>query len=212
MKTAHISTLAAAITLASVCASPALATEYLFYDDTITLSSSSGDTAWSGAFQLALYGKFTDGFTADASNVHLWQDNWITVASEATANGYYDPSGPEWNASLGLLDNSLYTPGETLYLWFFDSLDISTGAEWALFTDASWQIDINVDSTVVFHEYFFTEETQAIVGFFDYGAGQAATAAVSPIPEPSTWVAMAGAVTLAGSWLLRRYRTGRRFL
>ncbi|HEX2101203.1 MAG TPA: PEP-CTERM sorting domain-containing protein [Candidatus Synoicihabitans sp.] len=187
--------------LAATLAAPLSATQYFFYDSTTTLQDSGG-TPWSVSLDVQL-GAFTDGFVPTADNLLDWSSYWTTGLLGA---GYYDPVGPEWDASLTLLDNTLLPVGAPLYLMVWGNL-IGPASEVALFSDAAWQVGVNdpLDLFPVLLE--FSDESFAVVGSLDWSAGLAGTAAINftPVPEPATWGA-AGAIALlaAAAWRRRR--------
>lgn len=161
---------------------PLSAKEFIFEDFRLSLFDSTMQP-WTGMFEGNVQlGAFNNMFTPSLSNTGSWFANWST----AGAGGYYDSAGPEWSAQLLLNDNSVFSVGQQLSLWVFDSP--VGGSEWAVFTDPSWLVTVSsgLDTTPSFFE--FTNDTVALFGSFDYDAGVASTISVgaaSAVPEPS---------------------------
>jgi hypothetical protein len=194
------------ILLSTLLAGSLAATEYNFYNETLSLENSTG-IGWSDSEIFLRFGKFESGFTATAFNTEAWETHWISFNISGDSNGYYSPDGPEWNAGFSAANNNVFAAGEQLYVWAFDSLDGST-REWALFTDTTWLVETNSQIDPSLHSYEFTTDTQSILGSLDLDGGLASTALVvgSTIPEPASWSALAGGAALACSFWNRRRR------
>jgi hypothetical protein len=176
---------------------PLRATEYLFGNFDTTLFTAAGP-AWPGALDLQL-GGFSGGFTPTNANTGDWLANWISDPS-----GYYTPvDGPEWSASLALIDNVLFTEGASLYLWVFDT-QTGPASEWGLFTDATWLVAANSSIDPSVYSYDFGGGTTAVFGQVNHAGGVATTAAVSAVPEPGSTAAILGLVVLTGGLFRRR--------
>lgn len=104
-------------------------------------------------------GTFSGGFTPTYQNVDQWEANWHVLdrsyapgPNEAPdANGWNPLPAPDGQYFLGGFDfnpdgssnspdaspSDLFTMGETVYLWAYNSKSIVPGSEWALVTDGS---------------------------------------------------------------------------
>jgi hypothetical protein len=94
-------------------------------------------------------GAFTGGFTPTYQNVDQWQANWHVIdrAYDPDANGWnsidqFFVGTVEFNTSGG--SNSpdanpgdVFTQGDTVYLWAYNSKSIVPSSQWALVTDGS---------------------------------------------------------------------------
>jgi hypothetical protein len=171
-------------------ASPGLrATTYVFENFNTTLLDANGQP-WTASLNLEL-GGFINGFTPTAANRSDWAANWV-----ADPGGYYDPTGPEWSASLVLASNAVFAVGTQLYLWAFD-FQSGASAQSGLFVDASWKTVTNAPLDLTPNFLGFTGGTTAIVGAYSFSGLTAATAGASAIPEPSAWAALTGLAALA---------------
>lgn len=188
------------IIIMSAASMPLHATQYSFYDDTVSLSNSSGDMSWGGmSFVPVLFGKFTDGFSPTAGNSALWQANWeLPVSGLGDANGYYDPASFELSASLDLIDNAVFGAGDQLYLWVLDSLNPTDARSWLLLTDPSWVIGVNSPILPGSNYPLFTADTQAVFGSFDFTSGQAGA-----VPEPADVASVSAGLVLLACCLWR---------
>ncbi len=143
------------------CLALALAWTHGAQASTVFWGSSFGDNLYDStgaqlgstySFELGTFG----GFTPTYQNVDQWQANWhlIDYANTADSNwdstnqffagtvdfdtsgnshSHSDPSTgiPQYNSS------DVFTQGEVVYLWAFNSKVIVPGSEWALVTDGS---------------------------------------------------------------------------
>lgn len=131
-------------------------------------------------------GTFTGGFTPTYQNVDQWQANWHVLdrAYDPDANGWNPDPIPVGQYFLGGFDfnpdgssNSpdaspadLFTMGDTVYLWAYNSKSIVPGSEWALVTDGSpvgdladdWIIPNTADSNT--YTWQLTDANTAIIG------------------------------------------------
>ncbi len=177
---------------------PASATEYAFgnFDTSVDTSFHS---PWIVPLQLEL-GKFAAGFTPTLANVDSWQVNFFSGPV-----GFYDPSGPEWGASLTLTNNTVFGVGSRLYAWAFNTQVGTSARQWALFTDPSWVVASNSLIDPSFYSFDFSVNTVAIVGALNVRTQTAATASIPPVPEPATWGLIGGFSTLVVAlWRRRR--------
>lgn len=161
---------------------PLSATNYYFTDSTETLFASNGAEFSAGNLQL---GKFTSTFTPSGSNLNAWSANWI-----AGPTGSFDPSGPDWSASLTLTNNAVFAVGDPLYLWAFNTVS-GANREWALLSDPAWKIVANSSLNLIDQFLDFSPATVALFGGISAGRVTTAPAlAIAPVPEPATWVSM----------------------
>jgi hypothetical protein len=116
--------------------------------------------------------------------------------------GYADMSGPELNVIINRVDQTQYTAGTQMALAIFNLPDLSNwnaSVAKAVVTDTSWVAPawslVGGDVDVV-----FTSNTTALLGLFDYNAGNEV---VTMIPEPSTL----SLVAAAGFCFLRRRKS-----
>ena len=186
--------------LALLLTSSSFATQIILQDaENISLLQQNGDT-WDDTLAIQL-GAFQTGFTPTKTNLESWSANFLSVGKA----GYYDPEIPEWSTALTLKDNSEpFAFGTQLYLWAHSDMTIGTGSQWLLLSDASWTVGTMV-ATGLPQDLHFSVNTSAIAGEFDFADQTAFTMETSPIPEPSTYAAIFGALTLGGV-CYRRYR------
>jgi hypothetical protein len=187
--------------LALMLVSSAYATEVIFDDYDVTLTKQGG-ASWGTTFLGVQLGSFQSGFTPTADNLSSWGANFQTVGTP----GYYDPSGPEWSTSMVLKDNTApFAVGTQLFLWAFDSKTVGGGSQWLLLTDSSWKLG-TMDAAIPSQDLNFTNGTTAALGLgaFDYSTLSASTFTTA-VPEPSTYAAILGFVTL-GLVGYRRFR------
>lgn len=192
--------LASLVWLVAACA-PLSATNYYFSDTDYTLFESNGSAFAAGNLKL---GKFDSGFLPSGSNVDSWAAHWLSGSA-----GFYDPSSPEWSASLILTDNSTFAIGDQLFLWAYNSVT-GSGREWALLTDPAWKIVAN-STTNLFDQFFgFSSSTTAVFGQINVNAQQitaAAAVAGAAVPEPATWLSVVtGSVLIVMAGVRRRAR------
>ena len=132
-------------------------------------------------------GTFTGGFTPTYQNVDQWQANWHVIDSvfAPDSNGWNPLPIPDGQFFAGSLDfntdgtsNStdanpadVFTMGDTVYLWAFNSKDIVPSSEWALVTDGSpvgdvaddWLIPDPLDTVNSFN-WQLTDANTSIIG------------------------------------------------
>ena len=113
----------------------------LYNDNLYNSSGQPLDTTYS--FEV---GTFNAGFTPTYQNVNQWDANWHVIALA------YSPDSNGWNASAQFFDGTVnfngtnnsdatgadptyaFTPGDTAYLWAYNSKSIVPSSEWALVT------------------------------------------------------------------------------
>jgi len=115
-----------------------------FNDDLFDSSGNALDATFT--FEI---GTFTGGFTPTYQNVDQWQANWhvIDLAFDPDANGWnsteqffggtVDFHLDGTSESTRYTSPDVFTQGDTVYLWAFNSKVIVPSSEWALVTDGS---------------------------------------------------------------------------
>lgn len=110
-------------------------------------------------------GTFTGGFTPTYQNVDQWQANWhmIDYASAPDSNGWNplpSPAGQYFGGTVDFhvdgtsestryISPDVYTQGDAVYLWAFNSKVIVPSSEWALVGNSAsvWDIPDPLDTT-----------------------------------------------------------------
>jgi hypothetical protein len=175
-----------------LCLAVVLAWTHGAQASTVYWNSSFGDNLFdsSGNALDATYsfevGTFTGGFTPTYQNVDQWQANWHVLdrAYDPDANGWNPEPIPVGQYFLGGFDFNLdgssnspdaspadiFTMGDTVYLWAYNSKSIVPGSEWALVTDGSpvgdqtddWVIPNTADSNSYYWQ--LTDANSTIIG------------------------------------------------
>lgn len=168
----------------------------------------SNSSPWptNGTFDFEI-GVFNAGFTPTASNVDSWLSNWniANMAGQPGATEWVDDGGDTgFTGSGGYTTNSgPWAIGSRLYIWGFNSRSIGSN-QWILLENAtSW---VTIDQSTLAPQAFNTNQsgTAAVVGSLSGGGSTFQSAAVTLVPEPTTWaLAALGATSVL---VLRRRR------
>lgn len=205
---------------------------------TVSWYSAIGDSfltanasAWDSTLSFSL-GAFSSGFTPTATNMSLWQSNWMTFDTATTANGGWsstppfpnfssfdetisagsnlvraddDPAGAGTTNLFGINGSPLDQP---VYIWAYNSQAFSPTNEWALITNGNWGFpssDLGNPNSVDFA--LSDPGTTAVFGNFQQqaaGPDTVSTLQTQVVPEPGTALLIAVAGILLR--LKRRYR------
>ncbi|EIP96919.1 PEP-CTERM putative exosortase interaction domain-containing protein [Opitutaceae bacterium TAV1] len=97
--------------------------------------------------------------------------------------------------------------GDQVYVWGYNTTDLeSVGVEWIVITNPSWILqEIPAGLALASKDWTITDDgTQYLLGHID--ADKVFTASVSAVPEPATYAAIFGSLTLASVLVARRRR------
>jgi len=186
-------------------ATTANAVEFAFGEYDIVLHRENG-TEWSSPLNLEL-GAFSAGFTPNSTNTSLWEANFRNNQIEAldSITGYYSPDTGIWSDRIIVnTSDANFSTGTQLYVWAYDSKAIDGKSEWLLLTDTNWRLG-NIDPTLPTQDFILGDSTERILGGFAYSDSFASTMVITAVPEPSTYAAIFGVLTLGGV-CYRRYR------
>ena len=182
-----------------------------------------------GTFRFEL-GTFAGDFTPSPSNTTAWASQWKGIeeatfnapSQYAAENSILTTSGPnliwqrdaEGDESGPLSNPNVFAPGEAVYLWVYNSKNISSTAQWALVTgrgatpNTDWVLNAGMGAalapTVEWRLLYANTAIQGGVnGVLGGGVVRASpgsfslqTALLSPIPEPSISLLLALGWTL----------------
>ncbi len=174
-------------------------------------------------------GVWANGFTPTASNVSLWAANWevISVAAAPFSNGWnsLDASDPNVNnpsfnnqyfsqraffnadGTVTGAGSTVFTPGQQVYIWAFNTQAVTPGTEWALVTsltstsssDSVWQVP-QIDSTgLAFPLAWSLDNADTAVFGSVYGTSGAGVQNVDPGPGNTLQTYSLSAVPEPGS-------------
>lgn len=195
-----------------------------FNDNLFDSSGTALDSTYS--FEI---GTFTSGFTPTYQNVDQWQANWMVIERA------YDPDVNGWNSAqqffagtvglnpdgtsdwTGANPADVFTQGDTVYLWAYNSKDIVPSSEWALVTDGTtvgntgdpWVIPDPADTAG--YNWNLADASTAIIGGANGVQGDGTYTATPPVfslqtavvPEPGSAFLLLAA---AAAHLTRRAR------
>lgn len=160
-------------------------------------------------FDLVSFGSFTP----TASNTSLWALNvTATLGSASWQLSSLDPSFGSAQAVGSVSDNSIL--GQSLFIWGYNTKTIGSGTEWLLVGSNSWNVPSLSSGPIPPQALsMFTSSATATpyLGLIGEAIGPAALvgdvqfAAVTAVPEPATYAAILGFVTL-GLVGYRRFR------
>lgn len=160
----------------------------------------SDNSPWvSGSFFFQV-GTFTTGFTPSAGNVNDWVSNW-TVAAQGGTTGTtaWIDDGGDLSFSGAAAITSLtapFTPGKQIYIWGYDSKSNGNN-EWLLLQAVSWAVESNIDTPKSSNFLTTDSGVTAVIGSRTTPSGvetfkSALVTIGAPIPEPSSYAALAG--------------------
>lgn len=187
-----VAALAASLSLASV-----QAVEINFTSPAFEIAKTSGGVPLDTGFTFSL-GSF-GGFTPSEANVADWVANFTAVPVNASIA--WDTDFTQFSQTASLTSNAgAFATTIQAFVWGFNtqSLAAGSGAEWVLFTNPSWLFPLS--STILPVSWDLSDAgTVAVVGQLAAMGSDPffVTASVgAPIPEPSTYVAIIGALAL----------------
>ncbi|WP_395742929.1 PEP-CTERM sorting domain-containing protein [Prosthecobacter sp.] len=148
-----------------------------FNDNLYDSSGNALDSTYS--FEIGSFGTFVPTY----QNIDQWQANWHVI------DRAFDPDSNGWNSTEqffvgtvgfntdGTSDSpdanpaDVFTQGDVVYLWVYNSLSIVPGSEWALVTDGSpvgdsaddWIIPDPADTSSSFN-WQLTDANSAVIG------------------------------------------------
>jgi hypothetical protein len=196
------------------------------YEDQLFTSTGA---ALDGTFRFEL-GTFTAGFNPNDTNRSSWATNWKVFDAAVNGDGWTPATG-YLTSSATLLSNltsdspyatgNLFTPGDKMYLWAYNTLSIAPGTEWALISgthnttgsasDSNWILPnpTGQDGNVL--QWRFTTADSAILGGVEGERGPGHYSYTPPsynlqtsnIPEPSSMLLLLSSASLL---TLRRKR------
>lgn len=190
-------------------------------DGDVLVDASNQVLTSSFIFELGSFG----AFTPTTSNLDQWQANWKVFDRAVDGDG--------WNAGNSFFTSSavfqedgtssfggpsIFSAGETMYLWVFNSQVFDFGSQWALVRDASagvgspaWLLPSSDPMNPTPVEWDVIEADSVVVGAVNgiTGGGEIYVEAdpgfvlqLAAVPEPGTPVLL----LLGFSWLARRRR------
>lgn len=171
-------------------------------------------------------GIFVNGFQPTALNLNDWVGNWQAFSRATEANLGWSPDeqffamtidhNPDGTSSAAPVPTDVFTQGEVVYFWVYNTQNREAGTEWALVANSTdvgdngndWIIPDPADPIgTVSYNWLLDDADVAIYGNINgtFGGGQAFTLQTSlvPVPEPGP-VLLIGVAMLGG--LLRRRR------
>ncbi|MEN3944161.1 PEP-CTERM sorting domain-containing protein [Prosthecobacter sp. SYSU 5D2] len=171
-------------------------------------------------------GIFAGGFVPTSENLNDWAANWQVFATASESDGSWDPGvqsfsktidhNPDGTSSDAPVPTDIFTQGEVVYFWVYNTKNREAGTEWALVADGTnvgdngdnWIIPDPADPIgTVSYVWLLDDANTAIYGNLDgtFGGGQGYTLQTSlvPVPEPGS-VLLLGVAMLGG--LVRRRR------
>jgi hypothetical protein len=148
----------------------------------------SGDLLVYGTFDEAAYDLLTESEQSDYSTV----SSLFTVIGSVTA----DSSG-EFLAVGVEVSSSDVDSGDQLYVWVFNSSSADTATEWGIFSSSNTNWDFAADPGV-------STLSTATLDNIVVGSVSGDNFALSAVPEPSAYAAIAGLLAL--SWVMVRRR------
>ena len=170
-------------------------------------------------------GIFINGFAPTMMNLNDWAANWQAIASATEADLSWVPAeqyfaktiehNPDGTSNSAPVLTDVFTQGEVVYFWAFNTKAREAGTEWALVADGSsagdagdnWIIPDPADPIgSVSYTWLLADADQAIYGNINgtFGGGQDFTLQTSLVPVPEPGSAMLVGVALLGAWLRRR--------
>jgi hypothetical protein len=200
----HIVTLITSLITASFAFGGPETRTITFESPAFELGQTSDGINWGTTFTFQI-GSF-GSFTPTASNLDNWDSNFQSLATTQ-----WQDFG-NFSGSATLSDNSAgFATTNNAYIWGYNTKTIGLNTEWILLTNDSWKFpDTNIFS--IAPSQFTTTDagTYGIIGQLassvSYGVEPYMISdRVSTIPEPSTYAAIFGALTLGGV-CYRRYR------
>jgi hypothetical protein len=174
-------------------------------------------------------GIFAGGFVPTSENLNDWAANWQVFARATESDGSWDPAvqsfsktidhNPDGTSSDAPVPTDVFTQGEIVYVWVYNTKNREAGTEWALVTDGTnlgdngdnWIIPDPTDPIgAVSYVWLLDDANLAIYGNLDgtFGGGQGYTLQTSlvPVPEPGS-VLLLGVAAMSGLLHRRRTRT-----
>ena len=203
MKNAFPRLLTTGLLLACVSLVHAQVTTVAFTSPAFEIGNDSSGTALTTGYTFSV-GSF-ESFTPTTLNTADWLGNFTSLGSIN-----WDTTFTQYSGTANLTNNATpFTSGSQAYVWGYNTQTIASGTEWILLTNSSWTYPtagnvptVNWDASDV--------GTVAVVGFISsatVGTGAdpyLQTAAISAVPEPSTYALLAGVAMLGFVWLRRR--------
>ena len=200
----HIVSLIASLITASFVFGGAETRTITFESPAFELGQTSNGVAWDTAFSFQI-GSFGN-FTPTATNFGDWNSNFQPLATTQWLDfGNFSGSATLSDNPAGFLTTN------KAYIWGYNTKTIGLETEWILLTNDGWKFpDTNIFSASP--DQFTTTDagTYEIIGHLassvSYGVEPYMISdQISPVPEPSTYAAIFGVLTLGGV-CYRRYR------
>lgn len=190
-------------------------------DGDVLVDASNQALTSSFVFELGSFG----AFAPTTSNFDQWQANWKVFDRAVDGDGWNAGNSFFTSSAVFLEDGTssfggsgIFSAGETMYLWVFNSQAVEFGSQWALVRDGSagvgspaWLLPSSDPLNPTSVEWDLIEADSVVVGAVNgiTGGGEIHAAAdpgfvlqLAAVPEPGS----AALLLLAFPWLARRRR------
>ena len=145
-------------------------------------------------------GYFANGFDFSSITSSLsWSDLNTSSYTEIIGESGINPAG---TAGVSVTKDGIF--GESLYVWFFDTLNtpnIIAEQEFGLFSSTNTEWIGNGDGVLDFNNLLIGD-----IDIVEFGSIEAAGISLTPVPEPSTYALFVGVLAI-GYIVIRRLRS-----
>jgi hypothetical protein len=150
-----------------LCAGTAIAGQVLWSSERFARNVTSLGTELLSTSHVFELGGFESGFIPTAANASEWRNHWVPLA-QAGYNAEFGFFAASTDVSAEMISPNLESQG---YIWGWNQVEATSGAEWILLTNTTWQWPTSKNKILPPEEWTTNTATETILGSVNPSAG-----------------------------------------